>query len=623
MVRPVKFSLFCALTLLIPINILVIGNWLGSGIQWAAFRYQQTYLGHNVITVNMDLNYFLNGIFGLKTGFSVSLWAFGLILLILALIVSYYNRDPGKTYSEGMLLICGGTAFILSDMVQYGFFFSGPAGICIPVGVPVIFILGAIFLNRDSEMKERRFKRAGLITVWNSARYGVTSFIAKNIPFCLFSGCYLIYNTISNFNGSGDTMPAVYLPVSILQYHNLIFDQFSQSIMNANDQYAFVLVNHNYYSLFPIVTPVLVTPIYALSIGLLQVFSIPLDSQYIFLIAKSSAAAIAALSCVFVYFTCNELFSKKIALISTAVFAFATNTWSISSQALWQHGIGELFLILLIWLIVRNEKNESSINIIALGIVSGLFVFNRPSDAILLIPCIYYIVRFYSHDLKTYIVAGILGGLPFLSYNLLVFGTPFGGYSRDFHQFVMNWDFTGHYAGLLLSPNVGLFIFSPVLIFSIFGYLRMKNFQNDRLASTFLIFGPAILLTILLYSFFNEWYTEWSYGPRYLTAILPVMVLYFAAFLNDFMKSPTDIRKKAIAGILLFLIVISVAVQFVGVFYYDFLPSKTMDDQRAWDWKDSVIAGSFSHGFGKNITITTYSFVPLPSVFHHAFISKG
>ena len=100
------------------------------------------------------------------------------------------------------------------------------------------------------------------------------------------------------------------------------------------------------------------------------------------ILAKTSASVIAALSCVFVYLAGKELFPRKTALFTTLVYAFATSTWSVSSQALWQHGTVELLLILMLWLVIRNERQPSRNTILFLGLLTGLFLFNRPPDVV-------------------------------------------------------------------------------------------------------------------------------------------------------------------------------------------------------------------------------------------------
>ncbi len=83
-----KISLLLqCLVFLIPINIYVIGDWLGTGVQWALFRYQQTYLGDSLILVTRGITYVLNGTIGGMSGISLVLWATGALLFIIALIL--------------------------------------------------------------------------------------------------------------------------------------------------------------------------------------------------------------------------------------------------------------------------------------------------------------------------------------------------------------------------------------------------------------------------------------------------------------------------------------------------------------------------------------------------------
>ena len=73
-----KISLLLqCLVFLIPINIYVIGDWLGTGVQWALFRYQQTYLGDSLILVTRGITLVLNGTIGGMGGISLVLWAIG------------------------------------------------------------------------------------------------------------------------------------------------------------------------------------------------------------------------------------------------------------------------------------------------------------------------------------------------------------------------------------------------------------------------------------------------------------------------------------------------------------------------------------------------------------------
>ena len=132
------------LLFVIPINIYVIGEWLGTGVQWALFRYQQTYVGSNLLPISRDIEYITMGVFNGKTALSVIVWlaAVLLILISLILLVADPKEKTVKRKYCGGILIFAGILFLASCMIQYGFLFNGPAGISIPIGVPAILIAG-------------------------------------------------------------------------------------------------------------------------------------------------------------------------------------------------------------------------------------------------------------------------------------------------------------------------------------------------------------------------------------------------------------------------------------------------------------------------------------------------
>jgi len=435
----------------------------------------------------------------------------------------------------------------------------------------------------------------------------------------LFILVYVVYNTVSRMTMSGDTNPAAFLPMALILHQTVFFDVFVGAGLGPNVAYAFPLVNGHYVSLFPIVTPVLITPVYFVSYLIYTVFSLPFDSAGIMILAKTSATIIAALSCVFVYLAGKELFPKKIALFTALVYAFATSTWSVSSQALWQHGTVELLLILMIWLILRNEREQSRNAIMFLGLLSGLFLFNRPPDAVLLLPIIGYVIWYERENLPVYAISAAATALPFLIYNFTIFGNVFGGYKQNLVLFSFGFDSLRNFAGLLIAPNVGLLIFSPVLILSVFGYLKLNSVPSGRIRKVLVVFGPVILLEILVYSFFGGWDSSvaYSYGQRFLTGLVPVLAIYTGIVVNDvFATEPKKSWTRAIQAFIVLLVVVSVIIQAIGVFLYPLYPDRSTNAERTWDWEHSIIFESYGYGISRIDSITTYSFPPLPPLLH-------
>lgn len=146
------------LLFVIPLNLYVIGKWIGTGLQWALFRYQETSWGISLITLTRDFEYITGGVLTGKTAFSIALWGAGTILLIvafLALAAMIAEEMNDKVHLPGLLVIASGILYIASCMTQYGPFFSGPAGISIPLGIPLMLVVGWLIYSRTWQGNEK------------------------------------------------------------------------------------------------------------------------------------------------------------------------------------------------------------------------------------------------------------------------------------------------------------------------------------------------------------------------------------------------------------------------------------------------------------------------------------
>jgi len=128
---------------LIPLNFQIIGANLGIGIQWALFHYQDTTYGTTCSPFTKSLVYALNGTLTGKSAFSELCLFFTAILFILSFVHLLVTRQADLRL-PGILTLSGGILVLLSDVLQTGILFSGPAGIYIPVGIPFILVLGYI-----------------------------------------------------------------------------------------------------------------------------------------------------------------------------------------------------------------------------------------------------------------------------------------------------------------------------------------------------------------------------------------------------------------------------------------------------------------------------------------------
>jgi len=151
------------LLLLVPLNLYVIGDWLGTGVQWALFRYQETFYGPSLITVASDAGYVSSGLISGKTSLSFILWDAGAVILLacfIALLLAVAERKVGWIRYGGIVVAASGVFATASCMVQYGPFFSGPAGLSVPIGIPLVFAVAwALFTVEWSESKEEKETR--------------------------------------------------------------------------------------------------------------------------------------------------------------------------------------------------------------------------------------------------------------------------------------------------------------------------------------------------------------------------------------------------------------------------------------------------------------------------------
>ena len=572
-----------------PLNFFIIGNGIGLGAQWAFFRWQTTYLGSSFIPITRSLNYITSGTITGKTAVSellIIIAAVGFIVAFLLLL----SKSSRALKISGIITISIGVLLLVSSVVQYGVLLHGASGESMPMGVPVIIFLGACMI-KDSTA--------------DPGRSGALTLLRKYDYLVLFTGIFIIYylhTTIIAF--SNDTVPNQLLPYFILHDHTLYLDQAMSYISNTGYGYRFVeSISGHYVSLFPIVTPILVLPLYFIPV---TVLNIPMTDVTLLFMGKLSAAFISALACVFIYLTCKKLASDDVALLTTLVFAFATSTWSISSQALWAHCVVEFLLALALYLVVRNEERESPFNIAALGIVSGLFVFNRPSDAVLILPVALYVLKFYGNKFRFFLVPACISGFPFLIYNLFFFGNPLGGYMPVASRLGLSLTTAANFIGLIIAPNKGLLVFSPVLIFAFIGFWVIRNYRENRFHTVLIWFIPVILLDIAIYALFDDWIGGSVYGPRYLTAVLPILAIVVClAFRNLFETSNIllDRKKTIVLATVVVLAFVSVAVQVIGVFYYPAAVNGGLissENYEPWSLGNSIIVASAVYG-GPNL----------------------
>lgn len=373
---------------------------------------------------------------------------------------------------------------------------------------------------------------------------------------------FAVYNANLRTIGAGDSFPARYLPLAIWRTGTLHLEIFDTEMNTGHGPvYWTVRLRGHEQSRYPIVIPVLITPLYAPAAYYLsgrgwnahRVRAISAAME------KLCASLIAAASVAIMYLVLLGVASPRTALILTIAYAFGTNTWVTSSQALWQHGLGELLLATVLYAAARAEERPRW-SLVA-GVCCVLMVFNRPGDGMMTIAVSAYFLQ--ARTWKSFLVPAVALSAPLLVYNVLVFGAVTGGYAHMNPGRYLSDTVQDGVAGLLVSPAKGLFVFSPFLVLLLAVSPRRFHEAGQKRLSLLLIAG--LICQLIVYGR-TQWAGGFCFGPRYLSGLLPVMI-WLIAPLVDSMKRP--LRLAVVA-----LIAVAIAVQAVGAFYY---PSSGMD----------------------------------------------
>jgi hypothetical protein len=409
--------------------------------------------------------------------------------------------------------------------------------------------------------------------------------------------CLLIYNANRRAITAGDTYPARYIPFAIVQYHTVFMNPIAKVAAQGRGDTAYWLLlrpDGHLMSLYPIVTPVLIAPLYVPAVAYLHLrgWTAARLDYVARMMEKLTASFLVAFSVSLLYLLLRRRTTAWTALLLTVAYAFGTTTWVVSSQAWWQHGIAQLLVIAVLLLLTATYSAPRAI---AVGVFCGLIVCNRPPDVILAAALgVYAIVWAGRRRAALLAAAAALPTAIVLFYNLRYAGNLGGGYSVDSHFGFFQHDLLPGIGGLLVSPTRGLLLFSPFLLFLVMAPWYRPRSREERTLTLLLSLG--VVMQILLYAKV-DWRSGLSWGPRYLTDLLPFLVWILVPVLE---------RLRG-AGRACFLgaVVVAIVVEAVGAFCYAGpldLPIYAGDRgyhnemHGAWQWRNSPFVTSLRSG---------------------------
>ena len=395
---------------------------------------------------------------------------------------------------------------------------------------------------------------------------------------CLFAlvlGGYLL-------NGhaipAGDTTPNRYLPVSILRDGSFYLDRFP-FLYSPKRPYYVREFRGRHVSSYPVTAAVLAVPIYLPTVLRGEAPESPVWDE----LEKTSAAAIVALSSVFLYLALLQLTTLRMALLVTGAYAFGTSSLSVTSQALWQHGPSQLGLAAALYFLAKGREAERWVGVS--GFPLAFAVISRPTDLLLAIPLGLYVLLHYPRRVVPLLVCALPPMGFQLWYNVTYQGSAFWTQVSLLPGEHWTSRFSEALPGLLFSPARGLFVYSPIFLFSVVTLGMAWRRGGDPLLRAL---GVGALLVVLLYSRWWPWWGGHTFGPRLLADLVPSLALALYP-LRDGLN-----RSRWIKGAFVVALLWSVAAHSIGAFWDDIAWNAYPVDvdrapQRLWSWTDNQL----------------------------------
>ncbi len=338
------------------------------------------------------------------------------------------------------------------------------------------------------------------------------------------------------------------------------------------------------YSKTPIINGILAAPYFFIFDKLHNIDNVSADQffhkdyeRYYQAVGKYYASLLVSVSVLIIFLTVWELYRSILYAASAALaYGFTTMVYSTAAQGNWQHGPSLLLISISSYLLVFFLKNRNKSLLIAISALLALASLIRISN--LLFFAVIIIVLSSYRDYRSFVK------LPTSLFFLLIFfwslsmslmGVP-GGYNDEIARSLKSFNLLYSLkvlASLLLSPNVGLLIFCPLLFLSLLGIYRLiqavlknkKSLENPR--TIFLLISVLSFVAILFFnSFWWAWEGGFSYGPRLLTESIPFLIFLGAYFVHSLTTKFTKITTYTIFFLLFFY---GLAVHVVGVYAYD------------------------------------------------------
>jgi hypothetical protein len=237
-------------------------------------------------------------------------------------------------------------------------------------------------------------------------------------------------------------------------------------------------------------------------------------------------------------------YSVRVAILTALVLGFATPLWFHGAKGFYSEPYFTLALVACCYLLHQSQRRASAW---LAGSCFGLAIGSRVFGLVLFPILLWYLFRIGRRDnapgssllkrlvafsLPVGVCVALLGAL-----NYVRFGSPLKtGYHLAFPTLsdLFATPLSQGLSGVLLSGEVGLVWFTPVILLLPFTW---RGFKRDHSDEAWLCLGISAA-TIVFFAKYAAWHGGWSYGPRLLVPILPFLVLPLSHLVARVIQNP-------------------------------------------------------------------------------------
>jgi hypothetical protein len=389
-----------------------------------------------------------------------------------------------------------------------------------------------------------------------------------------------------------DSRWSVHTAVSILHQGNTDLNEYADLMKGGIEaDYTLHKVGERIYTRYPVGASVLALPYVALFDAYAQVLTGQGVDAYLReygagRLERLIASSLTALAMAFLYLLLRHHLVWWAALGLSLAYGLGTSAWSTGALALWQHTPTLLLLTLTLWLLDLACERPALVQFA--GLTLALSFVCRPTTAIVILLVTAYVAWRQRPYLWRYLAWAAPVAVAFVAYSETTYGRLLPPYylMQGIGTTANLWE---GLAGTLISPNRGLFIWTPILLIAFYGlFLRIRGRSFRRFDG---LWWGSIALHWLLISGWSMWWGGHSLGPRFFTEMLPFYA-YLTVPVLQHLPGQRAWGRAVTGALLLGSALFGLAVQYhvvadEGPARWNAQPTNVdIAPSRLWNWRD-------------------------------------